>query len=71
VKRRGASPAWPFSSTAAKPKTSGVGIASDKLFHLLLRHRGWRYDRELYREFLARLPAHSAITVEASGSYSS
>jgi transposase len=32
----------------------------------------WRvaHDRELYREFLARLPAHSAIAVEASGSYS-
>ena len=27
------------------------------------------HDRELYREFLARLPAHSAIAVEASGSY--
>ncbi len=28
------------------------------------------HDRELYREFLARLPAHSTIAVEASGSYS-
>ena len=28
------------------------------------------HDRQLYREFLARLPAHSAIVVEASGSYS-
>jgi len=28
------------------------------------------HDRELYREFLAQLPAHSAIAVEASGSYS-
>ena len=28
------------------------------------------HDRRLYREFLARLPAHSAIAVEASGSYS-
>jgi transposase len=28
------------------------------------------HDRQLYREFLARLPAHSAIAVEASGSYS-
>ena len=28
------------------------------------------HDRDLYREFLARLPAHSAIAVEASGSYS-
>jgi transposase len=28
------------------------------------------HDRELYREFLARLPAQSAIAVEASGSYS-
>src|ERR1700675_3096257 len=28
------------------------------------------HDRHLYREFLARLPAHSAIAVEASGSYS-
>jgi transposase len=28
------------------------------------------HDRELYREFLGRLPAHSAIAVEASGSYS-
>jgi transposase len=28
------------------------------------------HDRELYREFLARLPPHSAIAVEASGSYS-
>ena len=28
------------------------------------------HDRKLYREFLARLPAHSAIAVEASGSYS-
>lgn len=27
-------------------------------------------DRDLYREFLARLPAHSTIAVEASGSYS-
>lgn len=28
------------------------------------------HDRELYQELLARLPAHSAIAVEASGSYS-
>jgi transposase len=28
------------------------------------------HDRQLYREFLARLPAHSVIAVEASGSYS-
>ena len=28
------------------------------------------HDRQLYREFLARLPAHSAIAVEASSSYS-
>src|SRR5713226_10023337 len=28
------------------------------------------HDRDLYREFLARLPAHSLIAVEASGSYS-
>jgi transposase len=28
------------------------------------------HDRQLYREFLARLPAHSAIAVEASGSSS-
>ena len=28
------------------------------------------HDRQLYREFLAQLPAHSAIAVEASGSYS-
>ena len=28
------------------------------------------HDRQLYREFLARIPAHSAIAVEASGSYS-
>ena len=28
------------------------------------------HDRQLYREFLARLPAHSTIAVEASGSYS-
>ena len=28
------------------------------------------HDRKLYREFLAQLPAHSAIAVEASGSYS-
>jgi transposase len=28
------------------------------------------HDRQLYREFLARLPADSAIAVEASGSYS-
>ncbi len=27
------------------------------------------HDRQLYREFLARLPAHSTIAVEASGSY--
>ena len=27
------------------------------------------HDRQLYREFLGRLPAHSAIAVEASGSY--
>src|SRR5712691_10193226 len=28
------------------------------------------HDRQLYREFLARLPPHSAIAMEASGSYS-
>jgi hypothetical protein len=28
------------------------------------------HDRELYRDFLARLPPHSTIAVEASGSYS-
>ena len=28
------------------------------------------HDRQLYCEFLARLPAHSTIAVEASGSYS-
>src|SRR3984885_12106764 len=28
------------------------------------------HDRQLYSEFLGRLPAHSAIAVEASGSYS-
>jgi transposase len=28
------------------------------------------HDRDLYREFLARLPPHSTIAVEASGSYS-
>ena len=28
------------------------------------------HDRRLYREFLTRLPAHSPIAVEASGSYS-
>jgi transposase len=28
------------------------------------------HDRQVYREFLTRLPAHSAIAVEASGSYS-
>jgi len=28
------------------------------------------HDRDLYREFLARLPAHSSIALEASGSYS-
>src|SRR5580658_6819451 len=28
------------------------------------------HDRRLYREFLTRLPAHSEIAVEASGSYS-
>src|SRR5271157_1356066 len=28
------------------------------------------HDRQVYREFLARLPAHSAIAVEASGTYS-
>ena len=28
------------------------------------------HEREVYREFLARLPAHSAIAVEASGHYS-
>jgi transposase len=28
------------------------------------------HDRDVYREFLARLPVHSAIAVEASGSYS-
>ena len=27
------------------------------------------HDRQLYREFLERLPAHSAIAVEASGCY--
>ena len=27
------------------------------------------HDRQVYREFLARLPPHSAIAVEASGSY--
>ena len=34
------------------------------------RRCAWLHDRQLYREFLARLPAHSAIAVEASGSYS-
>jgi transposase len=28
------------------------------------------HERQFYREFLARLPAHSAIAVEASGRYS-
>src|ERR1700676_1046399 len=28
------------------------------------------HDRQLYREFLGRLPPHSSIAVEASGSYS-
>jgi len=28
------------------------------------------HDRQVYREFLSRLPAHSPIAVEASGSYS-
>ena len=28
------------------------------------------HERQLYREFLARLPAHSTIAVEASGHYS-
>ena len=28
------------------------------------------HERQLYREFLARLPAHSAIAIEASGHYS-
>jgi len=28
------------------------------------------HDRQLYREFLAQLPAHSAIAVEPSSSYS-
>jgi len=28
------------------------------------------HDRQLYREFLTRRPPHSAIAVEASGSYS-
>jgi len=28
------------------------------------------HDQHLYREFLARLPPHSSIAVEASGSYS-
>jgi transposase len=28
------------------------------------------HDRDLYREFLGRLPPHSSIAVEASGSYS-
>src|SRR6202140_482776 len=28
------------------------------------------HDRQLYREFLERLPAHSSIAVEASGTYS-
>ena len=34
--------------------------------------QSWRvaHDRELYREFLSRLPARSQIAVEASGSYS-
>src|SRR5258708_20062867 len=27
------------------------------------------HDRQLYREFLARLPAHSEIAVEATGGY--
>jgi hypothetical protein len=27
------------------------------------------HDRQLYREFLGRLPAHSAIAVEENGSY--
>ena len=28
------------------------------------------HDRQLYRDFLSRLPAHSSIAVEASGSHS-
>jgi hypothetical protein len=28
------------------------------------------HDRDVYCKFLARLPAHSAIAVEASGNYS-
>ena len=28
------------------------------------------HDRQLYREFLSRLPAHSEIALEASSSYS-
>jgi hypothetical protein len=28
------------------------------------------HDRQLYRDFLSRLPAHSSIAVEASGGYS-
>jgi len=28
------------------------------------------HERQLYRDFLARLPAHSTIAVEASGHYS-
>jgi transposase len=46
-----------------------IGCDAHKKFSVFVAVRV-AHDRQLYREFLARLPAHSAIAVEASGSYS-
>jgi transposase len=50
-------------------KKFSVFVAVDEKGHA---GEAWRvsHDRQLYREFLGRLPAHSAIALEASGSYS-
>ena len=50
-------------------KKFSVFVAVDEKGHA---SEAWRvpHDRPFYREFLSRLPANSAIAVEASGSYS-
>jgi len=50
-------------------KKFSVFVAVNEKGHAGEALRG-AHDRQLYREFLARLPAHSAIAVEASSSYS-
>jgi transposase len=50
-------------------KKFSVFVAVDEKGHASEAKRV-RHDRQLYREFLARLPPQSAIAVEASGHYS-